>query len=108
MNYINRHAATEFVAAAASALANAIVSEHGYAPAPSPAVSGSLEWGAHIAIDVAAQDSDDSAIISALVYFGDASPAAMMSLSEDEVLECVTENVGLLQEVANRARVMCM
>lgn len=103
MNYINRPAAVEFVSAAADALADAIVSEHGPAPAPSPAVTRSLEWGVHIALDVVAQDADDSAIISALVYFGDASPAAMMALSEDELLEYVTENVGLLQAVARRA-----
>ena len=108
MYYINRHAATEFIVAAAAALADAVVSEHGYAPAPSLEVSGSLERGAHIAVDAAAQEADDSAIISALVYFGGASPAATVALSEDEVLECVTENVGLLREVANRARAMCM
>lgn len=107
MNYINRPAAVEFVTAAAVALADALVSEHGPATAPSPAVNKSLEWGVHIAIDVAAQNADDSAIISALVYFGDASPAAMMALSEDELLEYVTENAGLLAQVALRAGALC-
>lgn len=108
MFYINHPAATEFVTAAAAALADAVTSEHGPAPAPSPAVTASLEWGVHIAIDVTAQDADHAALVSALVYFGNASPAAMMALTEDELIEYVTENVGLLQVVARQAHALCV